>query len=254
MVRTFRLAFALITLGIERCTSETILAFQSGTIPKLVARASITVISIEERELGRARLAKPRIDVVYLIVGAQGASSSLEIKELGMRALDAGLIIPEESLILKTVAHLSSGIELSTRAADNAALVLLTVRVSLLTLVAHTTIFELLFLGAIASICLAVELLTASTLYLFALFRCRVEGGSLSALLALATSCVEVVRCVAGDALSPVEMGSLLGTYASSSSRVCDRAIEAVAVASRCIKPARRQAGRDGGGRCRIFG
>ena len=68
MVRTFRLAFALITLDIERCTSETILALQSGTIPKLVARASITVISIEERKLGRARLAKPRIDVEYLIV------------------------------------------------------------------------------------------------------------------------------------------------------------------------------------------
>lgn len=95
-----------------------------------------------------------------------------------MRALDAGLIIPEESLILKTVAYLGSGIELSARAADNAALILLTVRVSLLTLVAHTTVFVLFFLGAIAGICLAVELLTASTLYLFALFRSRVEGGS----------------------------------------------------------------------------
>ncbi len=169
------------------------------------------MISIEERKLGRARLAKPRVDVVYLIIGAQGAGSSLELKELGMRALDAGLIIPEESLILKRVAYLSSGIELSTRAADNAALILLPVGVFFLTLV-HTPPYSYCFsLGNCKHLSCCRAAYRQCTVS-FALFRSRVEGCSWRTILAFATSCLEVVRWVAGDALTPVKMGYLLGT------------------------------------------
>jgi len=205
----------LVTLDIKGCTSETILTFECARVPKLVARTSIAMFSIEERKLRRTRLTNPGIDVICLIIGTHSARAILEIKEFRMSALNAGLIIPEESLILKTVTNLGSSIELSASAANNTTLILLTIRVSFLTLVAATTIFELFFLWTNTGVRLAVKFLAIGTLKLFTLFSGRVEGGTFRALLTFATSCVEVVRCCTSDALATVEIWFLLGTDAS---------------------------------------
>lgn len=229
-------------MRIESAAFKAILTAIRGGIPKLFPRASIAAVPIVEWEMRRAGFAEHGVDVVGLVFGASDAGLGLEVKVLGMYALDAGMFVPEVALIFKAFTGLGGGIEASPCSAQQASTVLLAVGIALPTLVAGAPVFEFLILGTRA-VSLAVRLLSARALGLLALAGGLTVGGALCTRDAGVATLVEVVGCVAGHALVIGKVWFLRGADAGGGGGVCDGSIEAVALAGGGVEAGGRGAG-----------
>lgn len=100
------LAFAAASGNVETSSLETVLTSLGCRVPELVTRAYIALAAIEEGEVRWAGHAFLIVEVVCLSLRALVATQRQEIIELGMGALDTRNIVPEVSLIFKTIADL----------------------------------------------------------------------------------------------------------------------------------------------------